>query len=163
MDHFDKTSISKLAASNTVFLAPKDIAGDLGKNSIAVEPGLETNIMGIIIETVPAYNIVKKSFHPKENKWVGYIVTVNGVRIYHAGDTERIPEMKNFKCDIALLPLGQTYTMNSVDEAAGAALDVKAKIAIPMHFGMYEGSVADAAKFGELLKDKIDVFILVKK
>ncbi|MCK4836639.1 MAG: MBL fold metallo-hydrolase, partial [Candidatus Aminicenantes bacterium] len=99
----------------------------------------------------------------KENQWVGYILTIDGIRIYHAGDTERIPEMKNFSCDIALLPLGQTYTMNSVKEAAEAAIDVKAKIAIPIHYGLYEGKTQDAVEFQNILKDKIKVIIKEKE
>jgi L-ascorbate metabolism protein UlaG (beta-lactamase superfamily) len=120
---------------------------------------MKTTVGNIQIEAVPAYNIVKTNYHPKEKKYVGYIITVEGVRIYHAGDTERIPEMKEFTCDIVLLPLGQTYTMNTVEEAAEAALDVKAKFAIPIHYGMYEGKMEDAIKFAELLKDKIQVVI----
>jgi L-ascorbate metabolism protein UlaG (beta-lactamase superfamily) len=108
---------------------------------------------------VPAYNVVKTNYHPKGNKWVGYILTIDGVKIYHAGDTERIPEMQEFTCDIVMLPLGQTYTMNSVEEAAEATLDVQAKIAIPIHYGMYEGTVEDAKKFQELLKNKVQVVI----
>jgi L-ascorbate metabolism protein UlaG (beta-lactamase superfamily) len=90
---------------------------------------------------------------------VGYIVKVEGVRIYHAGDTERIPEMKKITADIILVPLGQTYTMNSVKDAADSAIDVKASIAIPMHYGQYEGKDSDAVKFAELLKGKIKVII----
>jgi L-ascorbate metabolism protein UlaG (beta-lactamase superfamily) len=91
---------------------------------------------------------------------VGYIVEIDGVKVYHAGDTERIPEMKNIDCDIALLPLGQTYTMNSVEEAAEAALDTGAEVAIPIHYGMYEGTKEDAEKFKELLDGKMKVVIL---
>ena len=162
-DHFSISDISKLTTVNTVFVAPKDCVKDLekmGKNKIIVlEPGMNTTIKGILIETVPAYNVVKTKFHPKANKWLGYILTINGIKIYHAGDTEKIPEMKDFNCDIAMLPLGQTYTMNSVKEAAEAALDVNAKIAIPIHYGLYEGTDEDAEKFKEILKDKIDVII----
>ncbi len=105
-------------------------------------------------------SLVAALFHPKHNGWVGYVVTVGGRRIYHAGDTERIPEMKTFSCDIALLPLGQTYTMESVEDAAAAARDVKASMAIPIHFGMYEGTQADAEKFRDLLEGEIDVRFL---
>ena len=103
--------------------------------------------------------MTKTQFHPKANNWVGYLLTIDGVKIYHFGDTERIPEMKNIVCDIALLPLGQKYTMNSVQEAADAALDARAKIAIPIHYGLYEGKAADADAFAALLKGKITVVI----
>ena len=101
--------------------------------------------------------------HKRNDDFAGYILTVGQSRIYHAGDTERIPEMKNIDCDIALLPLGQTYTMNSVEEAAEAAMDTGAEIAIPIHYGMYEGTKEDALEFKELLDGKIKVVILDPK
>jgi L-ascorbate metabolism protein UlaG (beta-lactamase superfamily) len=108
---------------------------------------------------VPVYNVVKTNFHPNQNNWVGYIITVDRVRIYHAGDTERIPEMMTFSRDIAMLPLGQTYTMNSVEDAAKAAIDVKAKTAIPIHYDMYEGAKADAEMFKKLQEGMVTVVI----
>jgi len=162
-DHFSPSDIKKIATEDTVIIATKDcsskLAGIENARILESEPGFKTSVNDIRIEAVPAYNVIKTNFHPKANKWVGYIITVDGVRIYHAGDTERIPEMKTFECDIAMLPLGQTYTMNSVREAADAACDVKAKIAIPIHYGMYEGTSADAEKFKDLLKDKVNVVI----
>jgi L-ascorbate metabolism protein UlaG (beta-lactamase superfamily) len=162
-DHFSIPDISKITTKSTVFVAPKDCVkdlGEMGKNKVMVlEPGMNTTIGDILIEAVPAYNVVKTKYHPKENKWLGYILTINGVRIYHAGDTEKIPEMKDFTCDIAMLPLGQTYTMNSVKEATEAAMDVQAKIAIPIHYGIYEGTEADAKEFKKLLQGKVDVII----
>ncbi|GAK49847.1 metal dependent hydrolase [Candidatus Moduliflexus flocculans] len=163
-DHFSPNDIRKVMKDTTVFFAPKDVAETLQKQFekatvIAVEPGMKREQDGFTVEVVPAYNVVKTKFHPKANNWVGYIFTTDGVRIYHSGDTERIPEMKEIACDIALLPLGQTYTMNSVQEAADAALDVKAKIAIPIHYGLYEGKTEDADAFAALLKDKMMVVI----
>jgi len=162
-DHFSPSDIKKISTKDTLIIATKDCSSKLAEienaRVLESEPGFKTSVNDIKIEAVPAYNVVKTNFHPKANKWVGYIITVDGVRIYHAGDTERIPEMKTFECDIAMLPLGQTYTMNSVREAADAACDVKAKIAIPIHYGLYEGTPADAEKFKELLKDKVNVVI----
>ncbi|MGA1864436.1 MAG: MBL fold metallo-hydrolase [bacterium] len=162
-DHFSIPDISKITTKDTVFIAPEDCVKDLEEvekdNVEVMEPGMKKTIGDILIEAVPAYNVVKTKFHPKANKWMGYILTINGIRIYHAGDTEKIPEMKDFTCDIAMFPLGQTYTMNSVKEAAEAAMDVQAKIAIPIHYGLYEGTEADAQEFKKLLKDKVDVII----
>ena len=93
--------------------------------------------------------------------FVFYDNNKNGV--YDAGDTERVPEMKDIACDVAFLPLGQTYTMGSPAEAAQAALDVKARIAVPFHFGLYEGSEADAAEFARLLKGKVEVVRLERR
>lgn len=166
-DHFSTNDISKIHKENTMFIAPKDCKktiGDLFKTDVTVlEPGMSTKVGDVLIEAVPAYNTIKTHYHPKKNRWVGYILTIDGVRIYHAGDTERIPEMKNFTCDIAMLPLGQTYTMNSVEEATEAAMDVKAKIAIPIHYGMYEGTAEDAEKFKKILRDKVKVIIKEKE
>lgn len=162
-DHYSPDDLIKVMTEKTVLVAPKDCAEKLRSqftNQVIVSaPGMKTEIWGIPIEAVAAYNVVKTKFHPKENQWVGYVVTMEGVRIYHAGDTERIPEMKGITCDIALLPLGQTYTMNSVEEAAKAALDVKARIAIPIHYGLYEGKASDAQEFARLLQGKVTVVI----
>jgi L-ascorbate metabolism protein UlaG (beta-lactamase superfamily) len=166
-DHLSLSDIEKVRSEKTTFVAPQDCAAEIKKKFknpvVTLKPGQSRNIHNILIEAVPAYNVVKTNFHPKSNQWVGYILLLNGIRIYHAGDTERIPEMKTFTCDIALLPLGQTYTMNSVQEAADAALDVKAKIAIPIHYGLYEGKKEDANQFKKLLKDKIKVLIVTKE
>lgn len=162
-DHFSPGDIERVAKAETVFIAPQDCAKTIenkfNSQVIIAEPGMSTTVDEIQIEAVPAYNVVKTKYHPKESNWVGYILTIDGVRIYHAGDTERIPEMKEFTCDIAMVPLGQTYTMNSVEEAAEAVLDVQAKIAIPIHYGMYEGKPEDAQKFAELLEGKVQVII----
>jgi L-ascorbate metabolism protein UlaG (beta-lactamase superfamily) len=107
---------------------------------------------------VPAYN-TNKQFHTKDKGWVGYIFTVQGQRIYIAGDTDYISEMKNFKVDIALLPVSGTYVMTA-DEAVKAALDMKPKVAIPMHYGSIVGSEKDAKRFADSLKGKVEVVIL---
>jgi L-ascorbate metabolism protein UlaG (beta-lactamase superfamily) len=128
-----------------------------GKVNI-VKPGERITVEGIEIEAVPSYNTNKK-FHPKANSWVGYIFTVRGQRIYLAGDTDYIPEMKTFRADIALLPVSGTYVMTA-DEAVKAALDIKPKVAIPMHYDSIVGSKDDAKKFADALKGKIEVMIL---
>jgi L-ascorbate metabolism protein UlaG (beta-lactamase superfamily) len=166
-DHFSPADINKIMTANTLVIAPKDCISrmkDLNREKALIsEPGMKKQIGEILIEAVPAYNVVKTNFHAKANQWVGYILTIDGVRIYHAGDTERIPEMKDIQCDIAMLPLGQTYTMNSVQEAAEAALDVKAIVAIPIHYGLYEGTHQDAVLFQNLLKGKIKVILKNKE
>jgi L-ascorbate metabolism protein UlaG (beta-lactamase superfamily) len=91
-----------------------------------------------------------------------FIVDVQGVKLYHAGDTDFIPEMSEYSCDIALLPVSGTYVMDA-QEASQAALSIRPKIAIPMHYGDIVGSVADARKFQDLLKGKIEVRILSKE
>lgn len=161
-DHLSIKDIRKIITPKTILVAPKTCEKDLTEfdnKTFLLEPGDNIDLEKIHVEAVPAYNVKKTQFHPKENKWLGYVLTINNITIYHAGDTERIPEMKNIDCDIAMLPLGQTYTMNSVHDAVKSALDVKAKIAIPIHFGIYEGTKEDALKFQRSLGKKIKVII----
>jgi L-ascorbate metabolism protein UlaG (beta-lactamase superfamily) len=160
-DHLSLGDIAKIITPETVVIAPQDCARQIDnrfKTMVkVVKPGTTVNLQGVQIETVPAYNIVKTKCHPQENQWVGYVISLGGVRIYHAGDTERIPEMTKLTADIALVPLGRTYTMETVRDAADAVLDVKAKIAIPVHYGQYEGQAEDAQEFARLLKDQVKV------
>jgi L-ascorbate metabolism protein UlaG (beta-lactamase superfamily) len=160
-EHFDHCSpedIKKIQGPNTVIVATADCVKKLSGKTKVVKPGDKINVEGIEIEAVPSYN-TNKQFHPKANGWVGYIFTVRGQRIYIAGDTDYIPEMKNFKADIAFLPVSGTYVMTA-DEAIKAALDIKPKIAIPMHYGSIVGSKDDAKKFADGLRGKIEVVIL---
>lgn len=160
-EHFDHCSpedVKLIQGPNTVIVATADCAKKLTGKVKIVKPGDKINVEGIDIEAVPSYN-TNKQFHPKANGWVGYIFTVKGQRIYIAGDTDYIPEMKNFKVDIALLPVSGTYVMTA-EEAVNAALDIKPKIAVPMHFGSIVGSKDDAKKFADGLKGKIEVVIL---
>jgi L-ascorbate metabolism protein UlaG (beta-lactamase superfamily) len=162
-DHCSPDDIKQILSKETMVVAPADCMDKLGKLGVAqmrtLKPGESTKAKGIAVAAVPAYNVVKANFHPKSNQWVGYIVTVNGVRVYHFGDTERTPEMKETTCDVALVPLGQTYTMSSVEEAAAAVRDVHAKVAIPIHYGMYEGTDADAQTLKKLLAGQVEVVI----
>jgi L-ascorbate metabolism protein UlaG (beta-lactamase superfamily) len=91
---------------------------------------------------------------------VGYLLTIDGEKIYFAGDTDRIPEMKEIKADIGLLPVSGTYVMTA-EEAAEAALDLELKIAIPMHYGKpgLVGSVNDAERFKAYLQGRVEVVI----
>ncbi len=157
-DHCSSEDVKMIQGPNTVVVATPDCAKKLTGKIKTVKPGDKINIEGTDIEVVPSYN-TNKQFHPKANSWVGYIFTVKGERIYIAGDTDYIPEMKNFKADVALLPVSGTYVMTA-EEAIKAALDIKPRVAIPMHFGSIVGSKEDAKKFAEGLKDKIEVVIL---
>jgi L-ascorbate metabolism protein UlaG (beta-lactamase superfamily) len=160
-EHFDHCSpddVKAVQGPDTVMVAPADCAKKLSGTIRTVKPGDRITVEGIEIEVVPSYN-TNKQFHPKTNGWVGYIFTVKGQRIYLAGDTDYIPEMKNFKADIALLPVSGTYVMTA-REAIKAALDIQPKIAIPMHYGSIVGSENDADTFAEGLKGKIEVVVL---
>lgn len=163
-DHLSFSSLKKICTDQTTLIAPKEVAGKIKripqKQTLTVQPGDTVSVGDVTIQAVAMYNIRKTKYHPKSKKWTGYVMTGNGISIYHAGDTERIPEMKDIKCDIALLPLGQKYTMNSVKDAAESAKDVGAKLAVPIHYGMYEGTKGDAEKFKTLLAGAVDVFII---
>jgi L-ascorbate metabolism protein UlaG (beta-lactamase superfamily) len=162
-DHYSEESIKIISSSDTVIFCPNELVESASKLGVAkvygVSPGFESEWKGIQIKAVPAYNILKADKHPKGKKWVGYVLNFGHVKVYHAGDTECIPEMKDINCDIILLPLGQTYTMNSIDEAINAVLDTNASMAIPIHFGMYEGKIEDAEQFKKLLAGKVDVIV----
>ncbi len=166
-DHCSPEDLKMISGTSTVIIAPAEcrskLAGIACERIIESYPGFKTQISGITIEAVPAYNVIKKQFHDRDHGWVGYILTIDGVRVYHTGDTERIPEMKNIRCDIVLVPLGQVYTMNSVEEALEVCLDVKARVAIPIHYGLYEGTPDDAQKFKELAGKKTEVIILTQQ
>lgn len=165
-EHFDHCSpedIQKLLKPDTTLVGPEDALQKVNcEKKAIVAPGDRLTIEGIEIEVVPAYNL-NKNFHPQKNHWVGYIISVAGKKLYHAGDTDHIPEMKNFKVDIACLPVSGTYVMTP-EEAAEAALELKPAVAIPMHWGGgVVGELSDAQKFAKLLKGKIDVILLDKE
>ena len=157
-DHYSPADIKKLSGPTTIVLVGFD-----GSSFERIRPGDRRTFGDLSIEAVPAYNVVKTQFHPQSAGYCGFILSASALRLYDAGDTERIPEMKAIDCDVAFLPLGQTYTMGSVAEAAQAALDVKAKIAVPIHFGLYEGSEADAKEFARLLRGKVEVVELQRR
>ena len=157
-DHFDHCSpgdIEKVKKENTVIIASKAASKKLSGNVQTLKPGNKINIRGIDIEGIPSYNI-SKNFHPQAADNLGFIITVAGTRIYHAGDTDLIPEMKGIKADIVLLPVGGTYTMDA-EEAAEATSIINPKIAIPMHWGSVVGSRKDAEQFQKLCKGKVRI------
>ncbi len=157
-DHCSPEDVNKIRKDSTVIVTEAQSATKLSGDVRVVQPGDQLTVSGIPIEAVPSYN-TNKSFHPKENGWLGFIVTVEGVRIYHAGDTDRIPEMESFQVDIALLPVSGTYVMTA-EEAVEAARVMKPKVAIPMHYGAIVGSADDAKRFSEALRGTCKVVVL---
>jgi L-ascorbate metabolism protein UlaG (beta-lactamase superfamily) len=157
-DHCSPEDVEKIRSTRTVIVAPEDCREKLAGDVRIVKPGDVIEVSGIRVEAVPSYNTNKK-FHTKDRGWVGYIFTVGGKRIYIAGDTDRIPEMKDFRADVALLPVSGTYVMTA-EEAVTAALDIGPSVAIPMHYGSIVGTAADVQRFAEGLKGKIEVVVL---
>jgi len=157
-EHFDHCSpddVKRISGPGTVIVAAADAAKKLHGDVRVLRPGERITVAGVEIEAVPAYNVNKfrspgNPFHPKGAGHCGYVVTVGGERIYFAGDTDRIPEMADIRCDVALLPVGGTYTMTA-EEAAQAAADIHPKVAVPMHWGAgVVGSREDAERFRSL-------------
>jgi len=160
-DHLAMDDLHKVISAKTVIVASplckQGLKGLKVKETQFLDPGQKCTVNKVAIEAVPAYNLNKfrepgKVFHPKEEKRLGFIITLDGTRIYFAGDTDFIPEMKSIKCDIALLPVSGTYVMTA-EEAAEAAKAINPKIAVPMHYAAIVGSDADAKKFKTLVKN----------
>ena len=170
-DHLSLKDIEKLLKQGTTVVTIPECQSTLSRiaekisSVVLIEPFQKKEVQGIQIETIPAYNINKfrapnMPFHPKQDGRVGYIITVNGKRIYHAGDTDCIPEMRQLKnIDIALLPVSGTYVMTP-EEAVQAVKIIKPRIAVPMHYGAGVGSGADAEKFKRLAEQECKIIIL---
>lgn len=165
-DHYSEEDIDKVIKEDTTIVIPKDLLKKLlkkgtNKNAIIVaEPNKEYETQGINFNTIPAYNINKK-FHPKENNWLGYIITINNVKYYVAGDTDITDENRKVKCDVAFVPVGGTCTMD-FKEAARLINEIKPKIAVPIHYGSIVGTEQDARNFINLLNSEIKGVILIK-
>ncbi len=145
-DHCDPDKIRAVSGPETKVVCPPDCLEKLpGSECIPISPGKEIMVAGIKVKAVPAYNTNKFKapgvpFHPKENNWVGYLFTLGQTTFYHAGDTDKIPEMKELagKVDVAMLPVGGTYTMN-LQEAVEAVSIIRPKVFIPMHYNTLPG------------------------
>lgn len=169
-DHLSPDDIEKFATAGTKVFAPKICEPELSKLKLDVSylaPKAKAHAGAVTIEAVPAYNTTKfrepgKVFHPKDDGRIGFVVTLDGVSFYHAGDTDAIPEMKSIDVDVALLPVSGTYVMTA-EEAAQAASSMKVRIAVPMHVGAIVGTRADAERFKTLLAKKTEVVVLEKE
>jgi L-ascorbate metabolism protein UlaG (beta-lactamase superfamily) len=155
-DHLSLEDLRPLVKRHTSIISARECTEqlkDLQTDSLKVlKPGEKITVKEVLIEAVPAYNTNKK-FHPKQDEKIGFVITLNGHRIYHAGDTDIIPEMQSFNPDIALIPVSGTYVMTA-QEAAKAVNEIikPKKLAIPMHYGVIIGSEDDARTFRDLVK-----------
>ncbi|MCH5193204.1 MAG: MBL fold metallo-hydrolase [Oscillospiraceae bacterium] len=162
-DHFSPDDIAKVVSPDTVFAAPASMektvldSGVSKDRLVTLSPGDKTDVLGIPVETVPAYNPGKK-FHPRDNGWLGYIVTLDGKRIYVAGDTDATPEAKAVSCDIAMIPIGGTFTMD-FREAAEFISELRPPVVIPTHYGSVVGSPEDGESFKKLVDSSIQVVL----
>lgn len=160
-DHFSEEDILKIRNDRTIIVGTEDLYVNAMKLGFAeeririVEPNNNYEVLGIKFETVPAYNI-EKQYHPRENDWVGYILEINDIHYYIAGDTDLTPEAKSVSCDVAFVPIGGRFTMNA-KEAASLINTIEPQIAIPTHYGDIVGTYEDAELFKKLVKDGIKV------
>lgn len=159
-DHFSPDDIAKVIGLNTTFVVPermKEQAAEIPCSEIiTVLPGTQVKLGNILVEAVPAYNI-DKPFHPKSDNWVGYVLNVDGTRIYVAGDTDAIEENRSLLCDVAMIPIGGKFTMDAA-EAAEFVNTIKPAVAIPIHYGGITGDDSSV----EIFKSKLDPSIKVE-
>jgi len=160
-DHFSPEDIEKVSSGKSTLIVPEKMLGKAQKVSgmvgkiCTVNPGTYQNIDSLEFDTIPAYNNLKP-FHPKGAGWVGYLLHIDGKRIYVAGDTDMTKDNKDVKCDIALVPIGGTYTMDA-KKAAELVNGIRPSVAIPIHYGSIVGKKEDAEIFAANVKDPIKV------
>ena len=164
-DHFSSEDIAKVKKDTTVLVVPEKMDAKAVEESgikeiETVKPGTYHEIGNLELETIPMYNILKP-FHPKAAGWVGYILKINGKRIYIAGDTDATKEAKEVICDIALVPIGGTYTMDA-KKAAELVNEINPEVVIPTHYGSIVGKLSDAKVFAANVKDTIKVVEKIK-
>lgn len=159
-DHYSLDDINKILQYETAFIVPLAMDKKIRKNTAAginypVKPGETYTVNGLSFETVAMYNKVKP-FHLKKAGWCGYVIDVNGTRVYIAGDIDDIDEAKEVKCDIAMIPIGGFYTMN-YKEGADLINTMKPVVVIPTHYGTAVGSPSDGKNFAKLVDKSIQV------
>lgn len=165
-DHFSKDDIKKVIKEDTKYVVPQKMYEEvlgIGINEsdiLIVYPNNSYEICGIKFNTVPSYN-QNKTFHPKENNWLGYILDINGYRYYILGDTDVVDEIMDVECDVAFVPIGGYYTMDYI-EAAKYINKIKPKIVVPVHYGTIVGKKEYENKFMNILDKDIECKLLLK-
>jgi L-ascorbate metabolism protein UlaG (beta-lactamase superfamily) len=159
-DHCSLEALQKVCKSDTVIVGPIDVQSKIAKlgdlKFRMLKPGEEIELGKLKLTGFPAYNI-GKHFHPKANEWLGYLIELDRKRIFHAGDTDAVPELKTLHdIDILLIPVGGTYTMNA-EEAAFITNAIMPKVAVPMHWGSIVGSKLDAERFAQLARCRVEL------
>lgn len=160
-DHFSRSDIDKIIKEDTVVVAPESMKLQMNdyKNIVLVKPNEKINVLGVEIETVPAYNVSKR-FHPKENNWVGYIVLTSEGRVYISGDTDENEDILKVECDIALVPVGGTYTFDAM-EAVHFINQIKPRKVIPTHYGSAVGEKNCGEVFAKHVSKDIEVEVIL--
>lgn len=164
-DHFEPESIAKVKKEDTLLVAPESMkkkalseSGIASENCLFFQPEETHEAGGVVIETIPAYNKLKP-FHTKGKKWQGYVVEMDDVRYYVAGDTDVNEDIRKVRCDVALIPIGGHYTMDW-KQAAEYIADIKPQAVVPTHYGSIVGNKTDGQDFQKMLEsleDRIQV------
>src|SRR3954447_13667692 len=167
-DHFSPQDVEKLSTERTWLIGPPTVAERVAGQVVSIAPGQivePDEVRGIDVRGIAAYNTSKrdkdgKPFHPRDAGGLGFALRVRGERLYHAGDTDVIPEMDEVHgVDLALLPVSGTYVMTA-SEAAEAARRIQPRLAVPMHWGEHLGTRADAEAF--LRETSVEAIIMEK-
>ena len=132
-DHLSINDIEKFNNPNTIIITDQQSASKIEGNIKIINIWDELVIFGIKIKAVRAYNLDSQKPHLRKSNWLGFIISSGGTSIYHAGDTDLIPEMNDYDADIALVPVSGTYVMD-VKQAVDAIKIIRPKVAIPMHY-----------------------------
>lgn len=166
-DHFSIDDIEKIRNEETIFFVTPDCKEKLlkigvgEKRIIPVAPDEIYKFSKIEVNVIASYN-VNKEYHPKENKWVGYLIKMHGTSYLIPGDTDQNEDNQNIKCDVLFVPIGGTYTMD-YKEGAVFANYIKPKYVIPIHYNSIVGKKEDAEEFAKLLDKKIKCLIYLNK
>lgn len=161
-DHLSPENAAKVAKPSTMVIAPESCAAEVAKlgaaTTVLLDAGEAAAVAGVVVHAVPAYNVQEDrlGFHPKENHWLGYLVVLDDVTYYIAGDTDQNPDNESLRCDVAFVPIGGTYTMDA-QQAAAFVNKLKPRIVIPTHYGTAVGSKEDVEAFEPLVNDRIEV------
>ncbi len=168
-DHCDPPSIRRISKPSTIVITPKIATPCVTKvtqNVMEISPGESRVVEPLKITAFPAYNISKFRdpsrgvvFHPRQDGRVAYLIEWGGVKIFHAGDSDFVPEFRQVSADIVLVPVSGVYVMTP-QEAAEFVNTITPKIAIPMHYGAIVASRKEAEEFKQLVKPGIEVVIL---
>lgn len=156
-DHYDEESIKNIKKNETKIIVPKCLKEK--PNFLTVEASKKYQVDDLLFETIPSYNI-DKTFHPKENNYIGYKILINGLYYYIMGDTDRTPEADNIKADVCFVPIGGKYTMD-LTEAVSYINDLKPKKAIPIHYGKIIGEKSLGQEFKNKINKNIEVEIFI--
>ncbi len=164
-DHLSPADAAKVMNDRTVFVAPATCAAEVEAalhpvEVRALQPGDTATIAGVEVEAVRAYNVQPErlGFHPKENDWLGYVVTVDGVRYYVSGDTDENEDTLQVRCDVAIVPIGGTYTFDAA-QAAAFVNAVRPQAVVPTHYGTAVGRKEDVNDFLPLVDPQVKAVV----